>query len=192
MNEIFLEKSALRKEIKDKIKVFCENKNDKNQQEKEICQKIINSQEYKKASLILAYSALSDEVDLSELLGNAFAQGKIVALPVVNGDEMNFFLTSSTSLLEKGAFGIMEPSKTSENLIGSESILENTLVLVPGRAFTKAGKRLGRGKGYYDKWFSTMEDKANQLVKWGICFPCQLVDDLPSDENDIPMDQVVF
>ena len=192
MNEFFLEKSALRKEIKDKIKVICENKNDKNQQEKEICQKIINSQEYKKASLILAYSALSDEVDLSELLENAFAQGKIVALPVVNGDEMNFFLTRSTSLLEKGAFGIMEPSKTSENLIGSESILENTLVLVPGRAFTKAGKRLGRGKGYYDKWFSTMEDKANQLVKWGICFSCQLVDDLPSDENDIPMDQIVF
>jgi len=190
MSDVFLEKSAVRKEIKDKVKNFCGHLSKKLEAEKVICQKVLSSEEYKKAPLLLAYWALGDEADLSAVISRALADGKKVALPVVQGEIMNFYLMDSQQVLEEGAFGIKEPAPIKENLIEKEMLCENTLILVPGRAFTTDGKRLGRGKGYYDKWFSSIGSKIKNLTKWGICFPCQLVDNLPADEKDVPMDYV--
>jgi len=61
-------------------------------------------------------------------------------------------------------------------------------MLVPGRAFTKDGKRIGRGSGYYDKLLS----KDPHLQTIGVCFNCQIFEDLPQDEWDQKMDEVVF
>ena len=66
-----------------------------------------------------------------------------------------------------------------------ESETEPTLVLVPGLAFTKNGKRMGRGKGYYDKYLTRLNKQAGIA---GICLQFQLVGDLPADEHDIRMD----
>ena len=67
------------------------------------------------------------------------------------------------------------------------------LILVPGLGFTKAGQRLGRGKGYYDKYlskvFSTQESRP---VLMGLAFGEQILDTIPVSENDIAVDCVIW
>ena len=81
--------------------------------------------------------------------------------------------------LRRGQLGIWEP-ETNENYKG---IVD--LVIVPGIAFDLAGNRLGRGKGYYDRFFSELE-----IPKWGVAFDFQLLPIIPISENDIKMDKV--
>jgi len=60
------------------------------------------------------------------------------------------------------------------------------LVIVPGIAFDWQKNRLGRGKGYYDRFFET-----NQLLKIGVCFDFQLIETVPNSEHDICMDIII-
>ena len=86
--------------------------------------------------------------------------------------------------MRPGAFGIVEP--------GPEARLceprELDLVIVPGTAFTAAGARMGRGRGYYDKYLAQPEVHA---VKIGVCYAHQLVGELPSEPHDVAMDCVI-
>jgi 5-formyltetrahydrofolate cyclo-ligase len=58
-------------------------------------------------------------------------------------------------------------------------------------AFDADGHRLGRGKGYYDRFLSKLSALHTKLYKIGLCFPWQLVDEVPSDAHDIMMDGVI-
>ena len=77
-----------------------------------------------------------------------------------------------------------EPTADAEPLSGLE---DTDLAIIPGRAFTESGARMGRGKGYYDRMLKDLT-----CPKIGVAFRCQLVDDLPTDSWDIPMDEVVL
>ena len=61
------------------------------------------------------------------------------------------------------------------------------LAVVPGVAFDRQGNRLGRGKGYYDRLLPHLPT----AYKIGICFPYQLVNDIPTDAHDIRMDEII-
>lgn len=61
------------------------------------------------------------------------------------------------------------------------------VAIVPGMAFDREGHRLGRGKGYYDRFLAQLP----HIYKIGICFPFQLVDKVPADVHDILMDEVI-
>ena len=84
--------------------------------------------------------------------------------------------------LQAGAFGILEP--TGKLFTDYKKI---DVAVVPGMAFDKEGRRLGRGKGYYDRFLRLLPN----TYKIGICFSWQLVDHVPTDEHDILMDQVL-
>jgi 5-formyltetrahydrofolate cyclo-ligase len=58
---------------------------------------------------------------------------------------------------------------------------------VPGVAFTPDGRRLGHGRGYYDRLLPQL----TRAYRLGLCFPFQLLDDLPTDENDVKMEEVI-
>lgn len=60
------------------------------------------------------------------------------------------------------------------------------IIIVPGLGFTKSGKRLGRGKGFYDRYL-----EKNSVIKIGIAFESQVLEDLPVDAHDVLMDFVV-
>jgi 5-formyltetrahydrofolate cyclo-ligase len=62
------------------------------------------------------------------------------------------------------------------------------VAIIPGMAFDNKGHRLGRGKGYYDRFLSQLTSKTKKI---GLCFPWQLVDVVPTDKNDISMDCVI-
>ena len=160
-----------------------------------ICRKLEKSDCFIKAPLILAYMPLNDEVDLSPLFIRTFELNKKLALPriIPATNKMDFYLTDENLSVKKGSFEIMEPEANEKNLIRHDSLPDGTLILIPGRAFTKEGCRLGRGKGFYDIWLSKIpQDKKNRVHLAGVCFPQQIVESIPCDEGDVRMDAVVF
>ena len=137
-----------------------------------------------KPSIILAYWPLPDEVDIRPFIDQLVAEGKTVLLPKVTGDEtMELRRYTSRADLQEGAFHIMEP--IGEVFDDYEKI---DVALVPGMAFDAAGHRLGRGKGYYDRFLSAHP----HLYKIGICFPFQRVAEVPSESHDVLMDASVL
>ena len=135
------------------------------------------------ADTLLIYSALPDEVPTQSLIDELVAQGKTVLLPrVVNDTDMELRQYTGTQDLQVGAFGILEP--TGELFTDYEKI---DVAVIPGMAFDKEGHRLGRGKGSYDRFLRLLSN----TYKIGICFSWQLVDEVPTDEHDILMDQIM-
>ena len=132
---------------------------------------------------ILLYNALSDEVPTQALMDQLVAQGKTVLLPcVINDTDMELRRYTGPQDLQTGSFGIQEP--TGELFTDYDAI---DVAIVPGMAFDAEGHRLGRGKGYYDRFLSRIP----HLYKIGLCFSWQLVDHVPCDEHDIVMDEVI-
>lgn len=135
------------------------------------------------AHTIMAYYSLPDEVCTHQLIDELVADGKTVLLPKVIDDEnMELRCYTDCNDLEEGAFHIMEP-------IGAlfTDLASIDLVLVPGVAFDAQGRRLGRGKGYYDRFLCRIPDV--RLV--GLCFDFQKVEEVPADAFDIPVDIVI-
>lgn len=155
--------------------------------------KIVGSNEYKNADLLIAYMALPDEVILSSVITQALADGKKVYLPHVfpKSTKMEFYEYTEDTKTFIGEYNITEPELDSKKVLFSSTLntASNILALIPGRAFTKNGNRLGRGKGFYDIYFEDLAENKN-LTLAGVCFPFQIVEELPHEENDIDMDLI--
>lgn len=177
-------KSEIRKAVKEQLKTKQDSLSEYSQK---ICKKILKSQEFTEADFIFAYSALADEVDLSSVIYEAFKVGKKIALPKVLAEKSTMIFCEISenefTRLKEGYYGILEPDNASLDI---NNIDGNILILTPGRAFTSDGKRLGRGKGFYDKFFSDITKK--EIKKMGVCFNFQILAELPVDEFDINMD----
>ena len=133
------------------------------------------------AKTVLAYHSLPGEVCTHTLVGRLAAMGKTVLLPSVQAPgEMVFKPYAGDEALSKGAFGIYEPDS------GIADCAAADVAIVPGVAFDKAGNRLGRGGGYYDRALAGLP-----VYKIGVCFPFQLLDRVPSEAHDVRMDEVV-
>ena len=114
--------------------------------------------------------------------------GKKVLLPkVVSDTEMVLCRYTGRDSLQKGAFGIMEPTGP---VMPKEKYNDIKVVLVPGVAFDKENRRLGRGKGYYDRFLSSFS-QPRCAVFYGVCFDFQRVDAIPADEHDVCMDGLI-
>lgn len=133
-----------------------------------------------RATVIALFASLADEPQTAEFV-ERLSQSKRVVLPRIEGDEMEFYDISEG--LHEGAFGIMEPFATTP--IEPSEI---DVMIVPGVAFTRDGARLGRGKGFYDKYLSRKGFRAYTI---GVCYPCQITDTIPAEPHDKIVDCVV-
>ncbi|NCC13154.1 MAG: 5-formyltetrahydrofolate cyclo-ligase [Spirochaetia bacterium] len=139
------------------------------------CRSLLGSNLYAGAHSLFAFFPLRDEADITEVLQDALAH-KVLALPVSDADgTLHFFQVFSFETLQKGRFGIAEPQPTRELFPTQEDLL-----LVPAVAYTRQGQRLGRGKGYYDRFLS----HHTGCPTLGICRSHQLVETLPEEEHD--------
>lgn len=135
---------------------------------------------FKQAERIALYHALPGEVETADFI-EKWAEKKTIFLPVVEGNDLSLHPYRGKHSLQSGAFGIMEPGR--EEPCRLEDI---DLMIVPGIAFDRQCNRMGRGKGYYDRLLTTLS-----IPKIGLCFSFQLVDEIPMESFDIPMDGVV-
>lgn len=151
------------------------------EQSNNIIEKLVSDELWINAKNVLIYSSLWDEVNTDNLIKN-HSQKKHLILPTVVGEnlELHEFLSKNATTI--GAFGIMESTGP---LITDYDIID--LAIIPGRAFTLDGCRLGRGKGYYDRLLPLLH-----CPTIGICFPCQILDTIPLDAHDIKVNKVIF
>ena len=107
-----------------------------------------------------------------------------ICLPKINSQtkEINFFEFSSETNLIKNKYNILEPEVTNE-------IIFPKLVLVPLLAFNESGFRLGYGGGFYDKYFSSQEEK--EIIKVGLGFSFQKVNEIPIENHDQKLDWIL-
>ena len=189
-----------KEEIRKNIKSLCEqNKGQLSEQSVRICQSILASPQYKNAEQIFAYMALADEVDLGEVIKAALRDGKKVALPKIMDFEkglMQFFYLDPVQTLnsqtQAGTLGISEPDPKLLQAADANTLKDRSiLILVPGRAFTREGDRLGRGKGFYDRFLADdLLRGARDAVMAGVCFDFQIKKSLPVDDRDIKMSRI--
>ena len=173
------DKRTLRKEIRAEIaKLSIEEKQSLSAQ---IFSKIATSKEIEQAAVVALFIALSDEPQTTDFIERLLSQNKRVVVPRIEGEKMEFYDISDGVAV--GAFGIMEPIATVP-----VKPSEIDVMIVPGVAFTRNGARLGRGKGFYDKYLSHSGFQAYMI---GVCYPCQLVENLPTEEHDRGLDLVV-
>lgn len=134
------------------------------------------------ARVVALFSPLPDEPMISPLV-ELLSERCSVVLPRVEGDVMNFYPYACGGM-ERGSFGIMEPQ-------GGMAVEPRAidLIVVPGVAFTKNGVRMGRGKGYYDKYMSQEGFRAHKI---GVCYAEQVLDELPAEPHDIMMDSLIY
>lgn len=145
----------------------------------QICATVSQLDAWTAARVVLVYSALPEEVDLSALV--AQAGDRTLAWPVVVGRGRALALREAVDL-RPGPFGILEPGPAAPPVAAADV----DLVVVPGVAFDSAGRRLGQGGGYYDRTLAGL-----RAARVGVCFHGQVVDTVPSDAHDLGMDWVV-
>lgn len=138
---------------------------------------------YRDAKTIYGYLPYNQEVRTVPILEQALADGKRVAVPKVYGEEMKFLYLTDLTQVETGYAGIPEP--IADGPIGDDP---TALVLMPGMAFTKEGQRIGYGGGFYDKFLAAEPDHPTIAL----CYDFQMVDQLPTEEFDIPVDLVLW
>ncbi|MCD8282485.1 MAG: 5-formyltetrahydrofolate cyclo-ligase [Prevotella sp.] len=148
----------------------------------EICERLLGDERLRRAKCIMMFSPLGDEPDISAVGDALLAMGKTVLLPeVTDGENMVLRRYNGRSDLREGMFGILEPKG---EVFASYGDID--YVLVPGVAFTLGGQRLGRGKGYYDRFLPRV---GNAFLR-GVCFPYQIVEGIPTDVKDMDVDYV--
>ena len=173
-------KKEIRKEVRRRIKLIGDEQ--RNTTSKQIFDYIASQDIFAEARCIALFAAMGDEVPTQYALDGWLAMGKHLVVPRVEGDVMRFY-DYSPERMQVGAFGIEEPMGDVE--CPAEAI---DLIIVPARAFTRRGERLGRGGGFYDKYMSLEGFRAHKV---GICFECQIFDELPTAEHDVLVDEVV-
>ena len=141
---------------------------------------------FNQARQVMLYSPHENEVETDGLWQQAGRQGKSVYYPRIRVDTraIEFVRRYDQEPLIPGMFDILIPP--GEDLLTSVS--KTDLVLLPGVGFDRAGHRLGRGRGYYDRALSGILAGA---VRVGLAYEYQVISRIPVDTNDEIVDYIV-
>lgn len=177
-------KEQIRSKILDKLKTQKEDTRDR--KSRLIKEKLLRTKVFKKAKIIMFYIAFRGEVDTQEMIKAAQKLGKIVTVPVCEEDRITLrpCILDSHAKLRKGPYGVWEPA---ERKCARLNNLD--LVIVPGVAFDKKGGRLGRGKGFYDRFLETLP---THTVSIGLAFHFQILPKVPAHKHDVNVKKVLF
>ena len=136
-------------------------------------------------SPVAVYLASRDEIDLRAYIGEMLQRGCKVVAPRWNGETYDLAVLKGLDAerLRRGPMGILEPAEA--EIVQPQDVF---VWIVPGLAFTRDGRRLGYGGGWYDRFLSAAPKEA---VKLGVAYSFQIVDDLPVEPHDIPLTAVI-
>ena len=148
-----------------------------------LAEKFFATSYYRDAVTIYGYLPYNQEVRTVPILRKALLDGKKVAVPKVYGDTMRFIYLEDLDAVAPSEMGIPEP--VADAPIACD---EKALVLMPGLAFDPKGNRMGYGGGFYDKFLA--QEPEHPTV--ALCYSFQMVDSIPTDDYDIPVDCVLW
>ena len=134
--------------------------------------------------VVAGYCAINDEICPLPLMQRLVLSGAALCLPRINEDNrLSFHFWEPGEPLIEGKFGIREPSAGAPEA-------EPTLVLVPLLGFDSAGTRIGYGQGHYDRALTALRQKGRTFA-CGLAFKTQMMEELPFEAHDQPLDWVV-
>ena len=140
---------------------------------------------YQSAKTILCFVSFGTEVQTHQFIRDALNEGKRILVPYIPSKKegMKTSELKDFAELEPGYFNILTPKAQFLRITEEEP----DLVIVPGVAFSKNGYRIGYGGGFYDRYLA---DKLN-AARIGIAFQVQMVDEVPVDVHDIPVEKLI-
>jgi 5-formyltetrahydrofolate cyclo-ligase len=138
--------------------------------------------EYQRAQVLALYAPIHREVETSAVALQALVAGKTLLYPAVVGSDMQFRRVLGLEELTPGRYGIPEPAGDAWEPRLAE------VIVVPGVAFDLSGRRIGYGKGYYDRSLHKLEG-SGRLV--GFCHDFQLLEEIVGEPHDVTMDIIV-
>lgn len=139
--------------------------------------------ELSRAKAVGCYVAVGAEVDTRMILRALLARGVVTAVPVTLGDEMRYVRLDHPWALAPGARDIPEPRQPWTDVPGDSL----DVILVPGLRFGRDGSRLGNGGGHFDRFLAAHP----RALRVALAFSEQVVDRLPAEAHDQPMDVLV-
>lgn len=149
-----------------------------------IAERMLNLAVITGASAVMLYGASPEEADPGVLEDALRDLGKRIAYPrVAGGHDLTIHWVDDRSALVTGAFGLMQPRDEAPRAV----LDEIDVIVVPGVAFDEQGNRLGFGGGYYD----TLLSAPGAPPTVGIAYDEQLVQRVPHEERDRPVDVLV-
>ena len=136
-------------------------------------------------SPVAVYLASRDEIDLHTYIEEMLRRGRKVVAPRWNGETYDLAVLKGLEAehLRRGPMGILEPAEA--EIVQPQKVFA---WIVPGLAFTRDGRRLGYGGGWYDRFLSAAPKDS---IKLGVAYSFQIVDDLPVEPHDIPLTDVI-
>lgn len=149
-----------------------------------IRRKLFRTSFFKQSKIIMFYISFGGEVDTQKMIKEAQNLGKTVVVPVCAKNRIiKACVLEDNAKLQKGPYGILEP-------VARKRIPLKNLdaVIVPGLAFDKKGMRLGRGKGYYDRFLNTLPERVMSI---GLAFRFQILPSVPSLSHDMGVNRII-
>ncbi len=171
-----------KKDLRVKMKAELQRNPEKEKKDMLIYNVLCDLDIYKDVKNIFSYVSFDGEVDTHNIILDALYKEIGVFVPkIINDSIFEVVKLNDFSELKKDKFGILAP-------VNSDKIdsVKFNLLLIPGLAFDKKMNRLGRGKGYFDRFLNEVTG-----VKIGLCYDFQIVDKVPIADNDVKMDIIV-
>jgi 5-formyltetrahydrofolate cyclo-ligase len=165
--------------IRQQMRLLIEKKSEEEKKKEAVIvfNKIELLEQFKTANSILLYWSTKNEIPTHDFIAK-WGDKKKILLPSVVGNDI--VIKQYTDRMRKGALGIWEPD-TEDQYFG-----EIDLAIIPGVAFDGKRNRMGRGRGFYDRFLSN-----HKCTKIGICFDIQILTRIPTNSNDKKMDWVI-
>ncbi|RCW52917.1 MULTISPECIES: 5-formyltetrahydrofolate cyclo-ligase [Halanaerobium] len=155
---------------------------------KKIKNRFLQLPQLENAKKIMAYASMRKEIETFDLMEELLDRGYLVYLPYTRKDKIDLGIAQVNNLdldLKEGVYGVQEPVA---RIRGQEIPKDLDLIIVPGACFTAEGYRIGYGGGYYDSFLSK---HANNAIKVGFCYNRFLVDSIPVEDHDVPVDLII-
>jgi 5-formyltetrahydrofolate cyclo-ligase len=174
-----LDKKQIRSLMKHKLTQL--NKEERLFQEQSLYKALFALPEWKKAETIAITISINNELNTYPIFEKAWEEGKTTVAPVVEGKpkRLSFYRISSFNECRETAIGLLEPIPESNTFVREELF---DLIITPGLAYNMDGYRVGYGGGFYDRLLKNVETPSVSL-----CFNCQLLNELPVENYDIPV-----
>jgi 5-formyltetrahydrofolate cyclo-ligase len=147
-----------------------------------IADHLLATDEVRRAATVAAYVSVGTEPGTTELLDRLVDAGKRVILPVLMPDnDLDWAVYHGPTSLGPARRGLLEPLGTP---LGVEAVATADVVLVPGLAASRAGLRLGRGGGSYDRALARVPVGTFTCV---LLYDDELLADVPAEPHDRPV-----
>lgn len=152
----------------------------------QIKKRLFESDEFKEATTILFYVSYDNEVYTHDMIKESMSNEKQVVVPITDKENKRLILSvlERWDDLDYGAYVILEPRKDKVKEVSIDSI---DIIVVPGVVFDERGHRIGHGMGYYDRLLRN----STKALHVGLAFEFQIVDEIPKNKHDIPVDKIV-